>query len=117
MVTHRGLLHYARVTVASRRLRPHDCAYALMPMSHVFGLATVLLSTFQAGASSASGARFSAADVVARCARARSPSCRACRPCSAASWPTYARKAQARKAARSRGAGCATSTPAAARWT
>ncbi|AOZ02045.1 long-chain fatty acid--CoA ligase [Cupriavidus sp. USMAHM13] len=65
MVTHRGLLHYARVTVASRRLRPHDCAYALMPMSHVFGLATVLLSTFQAGASLYLCARFSAADVVA----------------------------------------------------
>lgn len=63
MVTHRGLLHYARVTVEARRMQPDDCAYAVMPMSHIFGLATVLLATFQAGASLYLCARFNAADV------------------------------------------------------
>ena len=65
MVTHRGLLHFARVTVDSRRMHADDCAYAVMPMSHVFGLGTLLLSTFQAGASLYLSARFNAADVTA----------------------------------------------------
>lgn len=41
MVTHRGLLHYARVTADARRMRPDDCAFAVMPISHIFGLATL----------------------------------------------------------------------------
>ncbi|AGW93879.1 class I adenylate-forming enzyme family protein [Cupriavidus sp. DF5525] len=65
MVTHRGLLHFARVTVDSRRMQADDCAYAVMPMSHVFGLGTLLVSTFQAGASLYLSARFNAADVSA----------------------------------------------------
>lgn len=65
MVTHRGLLHFARVTVESRRMQPDDCAYAVMPMSHVFGLGTLLVSTFQAGATLYLSARFNAADVTA----------------------------------------------------
>ena len=44
MVPHRGLLHFARVSAASRRLTPHDIGYAALPMSHIFGIATVLLS-------------------------------------------------------------------------
>ncbi|CAJ96162.1 O-succinylbenzoic acid-CoA ligase MenE or related acyl-CoA synthetase (AMP-forming) [Cupriavidus necator] len=65
MVTHRGLLHFARVTVESRRMQADDCAYAVMPMSHVFGLGTLLVSTLQAGASLYLSARFNAADVTA----------------------------------------------------
>lgn len=65
MVTHRGLLHFARVTVESRRMQADDCAYAVMPMSHVFGLGTLLLSTFHAGASLYLCARFNATDVTA----------------------------------------------------
>ncbi|MGY8527521.1 class I adenylate-forming enzyme family protein [Paracidovorax citrulli] len=65
MVTHRGLLHYARVTVQSRQMEPADCAYAVMPISHIFGLATLLLATFQAGGSLYLVARFNAADVCA----------------------------------------------------
>lgn len=65
MVPHRGLLHFARVSAESRHLRPEDCAYAVMPMSHVFGLATLLLATFQAGASLYLCPRFNAADVCA----------------------------------------------------
>jgi len=62
MVTHRGLLHYARVTAESRRMGPEDCAFAVMPMSHIFGLATLLLATLQAGGSLYLVARFNVAD-------------------------------------------------------
>ncbi|MBV8271255.1 MAG: acyl--CoA ligase [Cupriavidus sp.] len=65
MVTHRGLLHYARVTAESRRMGPEDCAFAVMPMSHIFGLATLLLATFQAGGSLYLVARFNVADACA----------------------------------------------------
>ena len=65
MVTHRGLLHYARVTAEARRMGPEDCAFAVMPMSHIFGLATLLLATFQAGGSLYLVARFNVADACA----------------------------------------------------
>ncbi|GJG98617.1 class I adenylate-forming enzyme family protein [Cupriavidus pauculus] len=65
MVTHRGLLHYARVTAETRRINPADCAYAVMPMSHIFGLATLLLATFQGGGSLYLVARFNVADACA----------------------------------------------------
>ncbi|HBO81234.1 MAG TPA: long-chain fatty acid--CoA ligase, partial [Cupriavidus sp.] len=65
MVTHRGLLHYARVTAEIRRMGPEDCAFAIMPMSHIFGLATLLLATFQAGGSLYLVARFNVADTCA----------------------------------------------------
>ncbi|TWG88617.1 acyl-CoA synthetase (AMP-forming)/AMP-acid ligase II [Cupriavidus gilardii J11] len=65
MVTHRGLLHYARVTAESRSMSPTDCAYAVMPMSHIFGLATLLLATFQAGGSLHLAARFNVNDACA----------------------------------------------------
>jgi long-chain acyl-CoA synthetase len=65
MATHRGLLHFARVSATSRNMSPADCAYAVMPISHIFGLATLLLATFQAGASLLLAARFSAEEVLA----------------------------------------------------
>lgn len=65
MATHRGLLHFAHVSAASRKMTQDDCAYAVMPMSHIFGLATLLLATFEAGASLHLAARFSAEEVVA----------------------------------------------------
>ncbi|NYI00421.1 acyl-CoA synthetase (AMP-forming)/AMP-acid ligase II [Cupriavidus plantarum] len=65
MVTHRGLLHYARITVENRRMHPGDCAYAVMPMSHIFGLATLLLATFQGGGSLYLVPRFNVADACA----------------------------------------------------
>jgi len=65
MVTHRGLMHYARLTAESRRMRPEDCAFAVMPMSHIFGLATLLLATFQAGGSLYLVARFNVAGACA----------------------------------------------------
>ncbi|MGN8554851.1 UNVERIFIED_CONTAM: fatty acid--CoA ligase family protein, partial [Microbacterium sp. SLM126] len=65
MVTHRGLLHYARVTADTRGIGPGDCAYAVMPMSHIFGLATLLLATFQGGGSLYLVARFNVNDACA----------------------------------------------------
>lgn len=51
MVTHTGLLHFCRVSVAARRLTQADVVYAALPLSHIFGIATILLSTLYAGAS------------------------------------------------------------------
>ena len=62
MVPHRGLLHFARVSAASRRLTPQDIGYAALPMSHIFGIATVLMATVHAGASLVLRSRFDAAD-------------------------------------------------------
>ncbi|MNQ53562.1 Long-chain-fatty-acid--CoA ligase [compost metagenome] len=62
MVPHRGLLHFARVSAESRRLAPHDIGYAALPMSHIFGIATVLMATLHAGASLVLRSRFDAAD-------------------------------------------------------
>lgn len=50
MVSHQGLLHFARVSCASRGLEPVDRVYGVLPLAHIFGFATVLLSTLYAGA-------------------------------------------------------------------
>lgn len=65
MVTHRGLLHFARVSAESRHLDAHDIAYAALPMSHIFGVATVLLATLYAGASLVVRARYDVDDLLA----------------------------------------------------
>lgn len=62
LVPHRGLLHFARVSAASRRLTPQDIGYAALPMSHIFGIATVLMATVHAGASLVLRSRFDAED-------------------------------------------------------
>jgi len=64
MVTHRGLLHFCRVSSASRRLIPEDRVYAVLPVSHIFGIATVVLTTLYAGASIWVEPRFDAAAMV-----------------------------------------------------
>ncbi|MBB5406378.1 acyl-CoA synthetase (AMP-forming)/AMP-acid ligase II [Paraburkholderia sp. HC6.4b] len=64
MVTHRGLLHFARVSAISRDLKPGDCAYAVLPMSHIFGVGTLLLATLYGGASLHLCARFDPGDVI-----------------------------------------------------
>jgi long-chain acyl-CoA synthetase len=51
MVTHRGLLHFCGVSSSSRGLAPSDRVYAALPLSHIFGIATVVLATLYAGAS------------------------------------------------------------------
>ena len=50
MVTHEGLIHFARISAQSRALGPRDRSYAFVPMTHIFGLATVLLASLWAGA-------------------------------------------------------------------
>lgn len=50
MVRHQGLLHFARVSCASRSLGPSDRVYGVLPLPHIFGFATILLTTLYAGA-------------------------------------------------------------------
>ena len=61
MLTHRGLLHFCEVSASSRALGPADCVYAVLPLSHIFGIATIVLSTLYAGASLCVETRFDAA--------------------------------------------------------
>lgn len=65
MVPHTGLTHFARISATSRDLNPSDIAYGALPLSHIFGIATVLMSTLYAGASLVLRTRFDAADVFA----------------------------------------------------
>ena len=64
MVTHRGLLHFAGISARSRQLSPRDIAYAALPITHIFGLATVLMATLHAGASLVLRSRFDALDLI-----------------------------------------------------
>lgn len=64
LMTHDGVTHFARVSAASRALGPGDRAYACLPMTHIFGLATVLLASMQAGASLVMRPRFDAAEAL-----------------------------------------------------
>lgn len=50
MLTHDALIHFARITVEARALGPDDRSYAFVPMTHIFGLGTVLVSSLLAGA-------------------------------------------------------------------
>lgn len=70
LVTHHGLLHFARVSAASRRLSADDRVYAFLPMTHIFGLATVLMAALQAGAALVLRSRFDPADLLAALAPA-----------------------------------------------
>jgi acyl-CoA synthetase (AMP-forming)/AMP-acid ligase II len=64
MISHRGLLHFARVSAESRHLAPADRIYAVLPISHIFGLATMLMATLYAGASLYLRTRFDPGDVL-----------------------------------------------------
>ncbi len=64
MVTHEGLLHFARVSAQSRELVPSDRSYAYLPMTHIFGLGTVLMASLHAGASLVMRSQFDAADLL-----------------------------------------------------
>jgi len=50
MLTHRNLLFIAKVSSTLRRLGPGDRVYGVLPLSHVYGLASVCLGTLFAGA-------------------------------------------------------------------
>jgi len=45
MLSHAGLLQFARVSAQSRALGPQDRSYAYLPMTHIFGLGTVLTAS------------------------------------------------------------------------
>jgi acyl-CoA synthetase (AMP-forming)/AMP-acid ligase II len=50
MLTHRNLLYIARLSSALRMLVESDLVYGVLPISHVYGLASVCLGTLFAGA-------------------------------------------------------------------
>ncbi|MYM73768.1 AMP-binding protein [Duganella sp. FT134W] len=50
MLTHRNLLFIAAVSSTLRGLTPADRAYGVLPISHVYGLTSVMLGTLYAGA-------------------------------------------------------------------
>lgn len=49
MLTHNNLLFIAAVSGQLRGVQPNDRVYGVLPMSHVYGLASVMLGTFYAG--------------------------------------------------------------------
>ena len=61
MLTHRNLLFIARNSGNLRRITPGDRVYGLLPLSHVYGMASVCLGSMLAGASVHLQARFSPA--------------------------------------------------------
>lgn len=63
LVSHAGLLQFARVSTESRALGAHDRAYAYLPMTHIFGLGTVLMASLHAGAALLMRSRFDPADL------------------------------------------------------
>jgi len=50
MLTHRNLLFIAAVSSTLRGLTPSDRAYGVLPITHVYGLTSVMLGTLYAGA-------------------------------------------------------------------
>jgi long-chain acyl-CoA synthetase len=64
MLTHRNLLFIAAVSSTLRGLTPHDRAYGVLPISHVYGLASVMLGSLYAGACLYLSPRFSNAAML-----------------------------------------------------
>jgi malonyl-CoA/methylmalonyl-CoA synthetase len=64
LMTHDGVTHFGRVSAASRELGPADRSYACLPMTHIFGLGTVLVSSLFAGACLVMRSRFDPADAL-----------------------------------------------------
>lgn len=64
MATHRALLHFAQVSAASRSLSAQDRVYAFLPMTHAFGLITMLLASLHAGAALVMRSRFEPGDLL-----------------------------------------------------
>ncbi|WP_185181753.1 class I adenylate-forming enzyme family protein [Mycoavidus sp. B2-EB] len=65
MLSHRNLLFIAAVSSTLRRVTANDVVYAVLPISHVYGLASVCLGTLFAGASLRLAPRFSPESVCA----------------------------------------------------
>ncbi len=65
MLTHRNLLFIARLSSTLRKLQPSDRVYGVLPISHVYGLASVSLGTLYGGASLALEPRYTPAGMLA----------------------------------------------------
>jgi acyl-CoA synthetase (AMP-forming)/AMP-acid ligase II len=65
MVSHDGLTHFGRVSAQSRALGAADRSHAALPMTHIFGLATLLAASLHAGAALVLRSRFDPADALA----------------------------------------------------
>jgi len=65
MLTHANLLFIARAARELRRVTPADRVYGLLPLSHVYGLASVCLGSLLGGASLHLQARFAPAAAAA----------------------------------------------------
>jgi acyl-CoA synthetase (AMP-forming)/AMP-acid ligase II len=63
MLTHAGLLQFGKVSAQSRQLTPADRSYAYLPMTHIFGLGTVLMASLHAGAGLLMRSQFDPVDV------------------------------------------------------
>lgn len=64
LMTHAGLIQFAEVSARSRGLGEQDRSYAYVPMTHVFGLGTVLMASLYARAGLVMRTQFGAADVL-----------------------------------------------------
>ena len=64
MLTHRNLLFMARVSGLMRQLGPEDRFFAVLPISHIVGLAVVVLGTLLHGGSISLCSRFSPASAL-----------------------------------------------------
>lgn len=64
MLTHRNLLYIACTASRLRQLRRDDRVYAVLPISHVFGLTAVCLASLYSGAALQLQARFDAAELA-----------------------------------------------------
>jgi acyl-CoA synthetase (AMP-forming)/AMP-acid ligase II len=64
MLTHASLLYIAAAARSLRHLTPEDRVYGLLPISHVYGLASVCLGTLFAGASLHLQPRFAPASMA-----------------------------------------------------
>ncbi|WP_153100965.1 class I adenylate-forming enzyme family protein [Paraburkholderia hayleyella] len=58
MLSHRNLLFIAALSSALRRIEPSDVVYTVLPVSHVYGLASVCLGSLYAGATLRLAPRF-----------------------------------------------------------
>lgn len=63
MLTHAGLLQFGKVSAQSRQLQASDRSYAYLPMTHIFGLGTVLMASLHAGGGLLMRSQFDPADV------------------------------------------------------
>ncbi len=64
MMTHEGVTHFGRVSAQSRALGPEDRSYAYLPMTHIFGLGTILVVSLHAGATLLMRTAFDPADAL-----------------------------------------------------